>query len=202
MLLHKANAGHVSAGGLCSEREMRIGLTIRQPLIEDGCRQSKRRDGGSNRCWWQSRGGGCLFGGRIKKARYDRGLLDGLPDPELEPGAREVSAGLLGLAGAHYQPLEVEAFRIGGADGVIGCLGQEFQDLGIAAGIEGRIGHYLLEQALLHQAGAGVGQEHATRRQQLEGQHVDVLVAATGAQQLGLALGKLGRIQHDDIELL
>ena len=85
---------------------------------------------------------------------------------------------------------------------MIGCLGQEFQDLGIAAGIEGRIGHYLLEQALLHQAGAGVGQEHATRRQQLEGQHVDVLVAAAGAQQLGLALGKLGRIQHDDIELL
>ncbi len=38
------------------EREMRIGLTMRQPLIEDGSRQSKRGDGGSNRCWWQSRG--------------------------------------------------------------------------------------------------------------------------------------------------
>ncbi len=56
MILHKANAGNVSVGGLCSEREMRIGLTMRQPLIEDGSRQSKRRDGGSNRCWWQSRG--------------------------------------------------------------------------------------------------------------------------------------------------
>ncbi len=68
-------------------------------------------------------GGGYLFGGRMKKARFDRGLFDGLPDPDLEPGDKGGSAGLLGLAGAHYQPLEVEAFRIGGADGVIGCLG-------------------------------------------------------------------------------
>ncbi len=85
---------------------------------------------------------------------------------------------------------------------MIGGLGQELQDLGVAAGIERCIGDDLLEQALFHQAGAGVGQQHATRRQQLERQHVDVLVAAAGAQQLGLALGKLGRIQHDDVKLL
>ncbi len=85
---------------------------------------------------------------------------------------------------------------------MIGGLGEQLQDLGIATGIEGRISDDLLEQALLHQAGAGVGEQHAARRQQLEGQHVDVLVATAGTQQLGLALGKLGGIQHDDVELL
>ncbi len=81
-------------------------------------------------------------------------------------------------------------------------LGEQLQDLGIATGIERCIGNDLLEQALLHQAGAGVGQQHATRRQQLERQHIDVLVAAAGTQQLGFALGEFRWIQHDDIELL
>ena len=67
------------------------------------------------------------------------------PGPDLEPGTGG-SAGLPGLAGAHHQPLEVEAFRIGGTYGVIGCLGQELQDLGVAASIERRIGDDFLNR--------------------------------------------------------
>lgn len=48
------------AGCVChawGEREMRIGLTMRQFQIEDGCSQSKRIVGGTtHRCWWQSQG--------------------------------------------------------------------------------------------------------------------------------------------------
>ena len=83
---------------------------------------------------------------------------------------------------------------------MIGRLLEVGQDLGIHAGIQGSRGDDLLEQGRIHPAGAGTGDQQAARAQQLEGQQVDILVAAGGLLGLGGGRGELGRVEHDQVE--
>ena len=83
---------------------------------------------------------------------------------------------------------------------MVGAGVQVMDDLRIHAGIECGTGDDLLEQVLADAAGAGVGGEQAAGAEQLEGEQVDVLVAARGFFGEGGGGGKLGRIEDDEVE--
>ena len=83
---------------------------------------------------------------------------------------------------------------------MIGRALQAFADEAVYSRIGTGRRHDLVEQVGADAARAGIGEQFATRRQQLEGQAVDVLVGACGA--LGVRGGgrKLGRVEHDGIK--
>ncbi len=83
---------------------------------------------------------------------------------------------------------------------MIGSLAELFYKLYITSGIYSGIGQNFLEQVSRHQAGAGEAEQNAAWIQQLQRQHVDVLVTAAGAGQLILVLDEFRRIHDDQIE--
>ena len=61
-------------------------------------------------------------------------------------------------------------------------------------------GNDLLEEVGGYGAGAGCGEEHPLRLQQLEGKQVDILVGPGRPLDVALGASKLGRIQYDEVE--
>ena len=85
---------------------------------------------------------------------------------------------------------------------MVGGLGQALDDLGRAVGVDARAEDDLLEEVGADQAGAGEGGEDAVRVEELEGEQVDVLVAARRARHLVGAVRELRRVEDDHVETL
>ena len=67
------------------------------------------------------------------------------------------------------------------------------------ARLMGGLENDLLEEALVHEMGAGEGQDQARRPDPLEGQPVDIFVAAAGPNDVGPFLGEGRGIEDDEI---
>src|SRR3989338_7703496 len=99
-----------------------------------------------------------------------------------------------------HQPLQIRPLRKTQRHRMIGAGVQVMDDLRVHPGIECGTGDDLLEQVFADAAGAGVGGEQAARPEQLEGEQVDVLVAARGFFGERGGGGELGRVEDDEIE--
>src|SRR4030042_596131 len=85
---------------------------------------------------------------------------------------------------------------------MVSVLCQDFCDAGLNACIQGRTGNDALEQGQIHTPRTRECDQYPAWIQQLEGQQIDVFVAARRTLDLGSGRSKFGRVEHNQIEFL
>ena len=94
---------------------------------------------------------------------------------------------------------EVVGFGAGEEDGVVGGLGRDFEDAGVAPGVGRGVGEEIEEGVGIHILTTGVGGEEAAGGEEAEGAEVEFLVAAEGAGEGVAAGGERGRVEDDEV---
>lgn len=83
---------------------------------------------------------------------------------------------------------------------MVGGLGELFDDLYVAAGVNAGPEEHFLEEVRAHQARAGEGEESAAGGDDLHCQEVDVLVAPAGRFHLILGVGEFRWVEDDQVK--
>jgi len=84
-------------------------------------------------------------------------------------------------------------------DGMIARLAVLLEDADASSGLEGRLENDLLEKPFVDVVGTGERQHEPRAADPLEGQTVDVLIAAAGGDDVGFFLGEGRRVEDDEV---
>jgi len=84
-------------------------------------------------------------------------------------------------------------------DRVVAGLAVPLNDADPPSRLERRLKNDLLEEPLVDVVGTGERQHEPRAADSLEGQAVDVLVAAAGSDDVGLFLGEGRRVENDEV---
>lgn len=104
------------------------------------------------------------------------------------------------LIGAANESFEISSLREVKGRRVIGSLGEDPEDLSVAACVKRSSRHDHLKEGERHETGAGKGEENPSRLEKLESKEVDILVPPAAAAQLTPRFDKFGGIQDNEVK--